>query len=68
LSSAKSFAAFDVNKLLRMTEFYPNNFIEVLEAALRHHVRSDPKFAKLLSDLFSKLVETNKCNTFCYGL
>ncbi|KEH28733.1 hypothetical protein MTR_4g011480 [Medicago truncatula] len=40
--------------------------VEVLEVVLRHHVRSDPKFAKLkgLSDLCAKLVETNKCNTF----
>jgi len=73
LSSTKSFVVFDVNKLLRMTEFYPNNFIDVSEVALCHqlmnyitNVRSDKKFAKLkgLSDLSTKLVETNKCNTF----
>ncbi|AES86815.1 hypothetical protein MTR_4g015110 [Medicago truncatula] len=60
LSPAKSFAAFDVNKLLKMTEFYPNNFIDVPKVAIRTQlknyvtdVRSDPKFAKLkgLSDL-----------------
>jgi len=54
LSPAKSFASFDVKKLLKMTEFYPNDFIEVLEVGLRHplknyviNVRSDLKFAKL---------------------
>ena len=73
LSSAKLFVAIDVKKLLKITEFYPNDFIEVLVVALHHqvknyviNVRSDPKFAKLkgLSDLCAKLVETNKCNTF----
>jgi len=72
LNLAKSFVAFVVNKLLRMTEFYPND-IDVSEVALHYqlknyvtNVRSDPKFAKLkrLSDLCAKLVETNKCNTF----
>jgi len=62
-----------VNKLLRMTEFYPNDFIDVLEVVLHRqlknyvtNVRSNPKFAKLkgLLDLYAKLVETNKCNTF----
>jgi hypothetical protein len=73
LSPAKSFAAFDANKLLRMTEFYPNDFIDVPEVVLRRqlknyitNVRSDPKFAKMkgTSELCAKLVETNKCNTF----
>ena len=51
---AKSLAAFDVNKLLRMVEFYPNDFIDVSEVALRTqlknyvtNVRSDPKVVKL---------------------
>jgi len=56
-----------------MIEFYPNDFIDVSEVALRHqlmnyitNVRSNRKFAKLkgLSDLCAKLVETNKRNTF----
>jgi len=77
LSPAKSFAAFDVNKLLRMIEFDPNDFIDVLEVALRHqiknyviNVQSDPKFAKLkgFSDFCAILVESNKCNTFFYVL
>ncbi|AES65607.1 hypothetical protein MTR_2g042930 [Medicago truncatula] len=48
---AKSFATFDVNKLLRLDEFYPNDFLEVLEVGLRHQLRnyvinvqSNPKF------------------------
>ena len=73
LSYAKSFAVFYVSKLLRMTGFYPNDFIDVSEVTLHHqlmnyitNVRSDGKFAKLkeLSDFCAKLVETNKCNTF----
>ena len=40
LSPAKSFATFDVNKLLRMTEFYPNDFIDVLEVALLHQLKN----------------------------
>jgi len=73
LSPAKSFATFDVNKLLRMTEFYPNDFIDLPEVVLRRqlksyitNVRPGPKFAKLkgLSELCAKLVETNKCHTF----
>jgi len=73
LNLAKSFAPSDVNKLLRMSEFYSNDLIDVPEVALHYqlknyvtNVRFDPKFAKLkgLSDLCAKLVETNKCNTF----
>jgi len=56
-----------------MTKFYPNDFMDMPEAALRHQLRncvmnvqSNPKFAKLkwLLDLCAKLVEINKCNTF----
>jgi len=54
LSPAKSFVAFDVKKLLRMAEFYPNDFIDFPEVALRiqlknyvTNVRSDPKVVKL---------------------
>jgi len=66
----KSFIAFDVNKLLRMAEFYPNDFIDVPEVTLHTQLKnyvtnvlSDLKFAKLkeLSDLSAKLVKTNKC-------
>jgi len=48
LNYANSFVVFDVNKLLRMTKMYPNDFIDVSEVALRHqlmnyiaNVRSD---------------------------
>ncbi|AES99807.1 hypothetical protein MTR_5g084910 [Medicago truncatula] len=34
LNPAKSFAVFDVNKLLRMTKFYPNDLIDVPEVTL----------------------------------
>lgn len=73
LSPSSSFEAFDVKKLLRMVELYPNDFVDVPEVVVRHqlqnyvrNVRCDPKFAKLkgLSDLCAKLVETKKCNTF----
>ncbi|KRH65473.1 hypothetical protein GLYMA_03G038400v4, partial [Glycine max] len=73
LSPSSSFEDFDVKKLLRMVELYPNDFVDVPEVVVRHqlqnyvkNVRCDPKFAKLngLSDLCAKLVETKKCNTF----
>jgi hypothetical protein len=73
LSPSSSFKAFDVKKLLRMVELYPNDFVDVSEVVVRHQlqtyfrdVRLDPQFAKLkgLSDLSAKLVETKKCNTF----
>ncbi|KAG4924534.1 hypothetical protein JHK87_050074 [Glycine soja] len=53
LSPSSSFEAFDVKKLLRMVELYPNDFVDVSEVVL-----------KGLSDLCAKLVETKKCNTF----
>jgi len=68
-----SFATFGVNKLLRMVELYPNDFLDVPKVALHHqlrnyviNVKSDLNFAKLkgLSNLCAKHVETNKCNTF----
>ncbi|CAM8906239.1 unnamed protein product [Rhodiola kirilowii] len=73
LCPQSSFAAFDVDKLVRMTELYPNDFAGVPEVVVRHqlrnyvrNVRGDPNFAELkgLSDLCVKLVETNKCTTF----
>ncbi|RZB86074.1 Zinc finger MYM-type protein 1 [Glycine soja] len=73
LSPSSSFEAFDVKKLLRMVELYPNDFVDVPKVVVRHqlqnyvrNVRCDPKFVKLkgLSDLCAKLVETKKCNTF----
>jgi len=40
LNPAKSFAAFDVNKLLKMTKFYPNDLIDVSEVVLRHQLKN----------------------------
>jgi len=40
LSFVKSFAVFDVNKLFRMIEFYPNDFIDVLEVTLHHQLKN----------------------------
>ncbi|AES78129.2 hypothetical protein MTR_7g024940 [Medicago truncatula] len=45
----KSFATFDVNKILRITELYPTDILDVSEG---------------VSDLCAKLVEINKCSTF----
>ncbi|KAH1198549.1 hypothetical protein GmHk_18G052102 [Glycine max] len=67
LSPSSSFEAFDVKKLLRMVELYPNDFVDVPEVVnYVKNVRCDPKFTKLkgLSDLCVKLVETKNCNTF----
>uniref|UniRef100_A0A0R0F360 TTF-type domain-containing protein n=1 Tax=Glycine max TaxID=3847 RepID=A0A0R0F360_SOYBN len=54
LSPSSSFEAFDVKKLLRMVELYPNDFVDVPEVMVRHqlqnyvrNVRCDSKFAKL---------------------
>ncbi|AES70638.1 hypothetical protein MTR_3g060650 [Medicago truncatula] len=58
-SPVKSFVTFDVNKLLRMTEFYPNDFIDVPEVTLPRQLKNYVGFK-----IFVKLVETNKCNTF----
>jgi len=66
-----------VNELLRMTEFYPNDFIGMPKVTLRHqlknyviNVQSNPKFAKLkrFLDLCAKLVEHKKVQNICYGL
>jgi len=40
LNPAKSFAAFVVNKLLRIIEFYPNDLIDVPEVALRYQFKN----------------------------
>ena len=49
LSPGKSFAVFDVNKLLRMTEFYPNNFIDVPKVTLRTQLKNYVLTQNLLS-------------------
>ncbi|RCW19135.1 hypothetical protein GLYMA_12G115000v4 [Glycine max] len=61
LSPSSSFEAFDVQKLLRMVELYPNDFVDVPEVVVRHQLQN---YLKGLSDLCAKLVETKKCNTF----
>ena len=40
LSSAKSFAVFDVNNLLRVVEFYPNNFTDVPKVVLHTQLKN----------------------------
>jgi len=54
LSPTSSYAAFDVDKLLRMVELYPNDFKDMLEVVMHRqlqsyvrNVRGDPDFAKL---------------------
>ncbi|KAL6588019.1 hypothetical protein OROMI_000997 [Orobanche minor] len=73
LSPSSSFAAFDEDKLLRMVELYPNDFVEFPEVIVRNQlqnyfkdVRCDPDFFELkgLSDLCRRLVETNRCTTY----
>uniref|UniRef100_A0A0R0IDG6 HAT C-terminal dimerisation domain-containing protein n=1 Tax=Glycine max TaxID=3847 RepID=A0A0R0IDG6_SOYBN len=61
LSPSSSFEAFDVKKLLRMIELYPNDFVDVPEVVVRHQLHN---YLKRLSDLCAKLVKTKKCNTF----
>jgi len=53
LSPAKSFAAFDVNKLLRMTEFYPNDFIDVPKVALHTQLKNYVTMFDLTQNLLS---------------
>ncbi|KAG4921415.1 hypothetical protein JHK84_050288 [Glycine max] len=38
LSPSSSFEAFDVKKLLRMVELYPNDFVDVPEVVVRHQL------------------------------
>ena len=35
-----SFEAFDVQKLLRMVELYPNDFVDVPEVVVRHQLQN----------------------------
>lgn len=71
--STSSFVVFNVDKLLRMIELYPNDFKDVSEELVRYqfrnylkNVRGDPNFTNLkgLLDLYAKLVKTNKSTTF----
>ncbi|KAH1221067.1 Zinc finger MYM-type protein 1 [Glycine max] len=40
LSPSSSFEAFDVQKLLRMVELYPNDFVDVPEVVVRHQLQN----------------------------
>ena len=40
LSPSSSFEAFDVKKLLRMIELYPNDFVDVPEVVVRHQLHN----------------------------
>ncbi|AES71682.1 general transcription factor-like zinc finger protein, putative [Medicago truncatula] len=65
LSPAKSFAVFYVKKLLRMTEFYPNDFTGVPDVALHHQLRNYvTNQLQRLNVCFSamKVLKSNLCN------
>ncbi|CAH9140347.1 unnamed protein product [Cuscuta epithymum] len=73
LSPQDSFSAFEKNKLLRLTEFYPQDFspsdVCILKDQLESYifdVRSNALFNDLkgLGDLAEKLVETKKHKVF----
>ncbi|VFQ94467.1 unnamed protein product [Cuscuta campestris] len=73
LSPRDSFHNFDVAKLVRLSQFYPNDFSEVHAKELQNQletyimdVTSDDKFSNLngLGDLSTVLVETKKHTTF----
>jgi len=53
LSPSKSFAAFDVNKLSRMTEIYPNDFIDVPKVALHIQLKNYVTMFDLTQNLLS---------------
>ncbi|XP_019189422.1 PREDICTED: zinc finger MYM-type protein 1-like [Ipomoea nil] len=64
-----SFAMFDKDKLIRLAQFYPNDFsdieLEVLDNQLQTYfidVNSDPDFSKLdgIDELAQKMVETRR--------
>ncbi|XP_019186579.1 PREDICTED: uncharacterized protein LOC109181283 [Ipomoea nil] len=64
-----SFAMFDKDKLIRLAQFYPNNFsdieLELLDNQLQSYfidVSSDPAFSKLdgIDELAQKRVETRR--------
>ncbi|VFQ84042.1 unnamed protein product, partial [Cuscuta campestris] len=73
LSRRDSFHNFDVAKLVRLSQFYPNDFSEVHAKELQNQletyimdVTSDDRFSNLngLGDLSTVLVETKKHTTF----
>ncbi|GKB81797.1 zinc finger MYM-type protein 1-like protein [Tanacetum coccineum] len=69
LNPHDSFREFDASMLLRLTEFYPDDFSSVDRMTLEHHldlyidiVREDKRFANLngIADLARVMVETRK--------
>ncbi|KAI3702819.1 hypothetical protein L6452_28571 [Arctium lappa] len=73
LNPRDSFCAFDPSKLLRLTEFYPDDFSSVEIMTFKHelnhyidNVQQDQRFAYLkgISDLARVMVETRKHFTF----
>ncbi|XP_021760341.1 uncharacterized protein LOC110725168 [Chenopodium quinoa] len=66
------FSSFDINKLIRLAKFYPNEFssveISFMEDSLKNFIvdiKSDERFLNLknLNDLSMKLVETKRNET-----
>ncbi|KAM3235151.1 hypothetical protein P3L10_015187 [Capsicum annuum] len=76
LNPINSFSSFDIQKLLRMTELYPDDFDELNMCALKNQLANyiidvrdiDKRFSNLngLCDLSKQLVQTKKHS--CYPL
>ncbi|PIA28631.1 hypothetical protein AQUCO_06800059v1 [Aquilegia coerulea] len=73
LNPSNSFSAFDVEKLIRLAEFYPNNFFEKEQMVLRNQLetygidmKSNNTFATLkgISSLATTMVECGKNITY----
>ncbi|XP_028956433.2 uncharacterized protein LOC126617041 [Malus sylvestris] len=73
LSPSNSFSAFDKEKLMRLAQFYPSDFLkhdlELLKEQLKNYIwdmTSNSKFANLkgISDLAKKMVGTKKDQTY----
>nr|XP_009600790.2 zinc finger MYM-type protein 1-like [Nicotiana tomentosiformis] len=70
LNRVDSFSSFDINKILRMAELYPDDFDENITVTLKNQLETyivdvrdvDKKFSNLqgLVDLFETLVKTKK--------
>ena len=73
LSPSKSFCAFNTSKLMKLSEFYPNDFTSLEQMTLEfqlntyiENVRKDQRFQELngLTDLARVMVKTDKHITF----
>ncbi|KAJ0714910.1 putative HAT dimerization domain, ribonuclease H-like superfamily [Helianthus annuus] len=73
LNPCNSFAKFDISKIVKFSEMYPNDFNKEERGVLTgdlstfyHTLKEDDKFANLtgLSDLARVMVETGKNETF----